>query len=303
MASIKTACLSLGALSTFAAPAFAQLALQSTFGTGVQFAFPAAIGSASSGSSSLIASPDAPTPGETGAGTGSFRTKLPDVSYRPFKTYAVGLRLGLGGIGGEISTPLTNHLALRGGFQAFSYSTTINTNGLTANGTLKLGDGFASLDYFPFRNGFHISPGYTLHNGDKLNATILVPGGQTFTLDNTDYTSSPTDPIKGNASLAFGNKTAPRITMGIGNPFPKSGGHWSFPVEIGFEYISYPKIALALSGTGCTGDTVLNSGCGSINSPENQANINGEIAKINNDIAPARFFPIFSFGLDYRFGH
>jgi len=221
-----------------------------------------------------------------------------EATYHPFRSYAVSVRIGLGGVGGDIATPLTHRLALRAGGDAFSYSTTFTTNGLNANGSLKLGDGFATLDYHPFRNGFRLSPGVTLYNRNNVGATLNVPGGSSFTLNSVDYTSEASDPINGTAAVVFGHKVAPRFTFGWGNSFPRYGGHWTFPIELGFYYTADPTVSIALFGSACSSD-----GCGSIDTPENEANILGEETKLNKDIAPARFFPVLSLGIGYRFGH
>jgi hypothetical protein len=186
---------------------------------------------------------------------------------------------------------------LRGGVQGFSYTTTVVTDGLSAVGTLKLGDAFASVDYHPFHNGFHISPGITLHNGNSVSATLNVPPGSTFTLNDVDYTSSATDPITGSASLNLGPVVNPRLTLGWANMFPRNGGHWSFPFELGVEFLHDPTLNINLQGTACS-----SQGCGSIDSPENQANIAAQEQKTDSDIKPLHTFPILSFGVGYRFG-
>ena len=221
------------------------------------------------------------------------------VSYRPFRSYAFGLRLGSGGIGGEIATPLARQADLRVGVQLFSYSTSFLTDGITANAQLSLENIYAAVDLYPFhRAGFHLSPGVTFRSDNHLAATLFVPGGQTLTLGDTDYTSDATDPITGNTHIFLGKMVAPRLTAGFSNPFPRNGGHWSFPSEFGFEYASAPTMQLTLSGSGCS-----DMGCGPINSPNNQANIEAERLKIVNDLAPLRFYPILSFGISYRVGH
>ncbi len=214
---------------------------------------------------------------------------------RPFRTYAVGLRLGTGGIGGELATPLSRHLDLRGGGQAFNYSTTFTTNGLNATGSLAFNNEYVAVDYFPFHVGFRISPGITVHNRNSVSALLNQPAGSTFTLNNVDYTSQASDPVNGNANIVFGKTVAPRITLGWGSMFPSSGRRLSFPTELGFEYTSAPTVALAFTGSACS-----NQGCGSINTPENRANILGEQNRLTSDLAPLRFFPIFSFGIAYR---
>jgi len=70
-----------------------------------------------------------------------------------------------------------------------------------------------------------------------------VPAGKTFTLDGTTYTSSATDPVTGTGAVTM-NKTAPKLTVGWGNLVPRSGRHFSVPVEIGAAYIGDPKVAV-----------------------------------------------------------
>jgi hypothetical protein len=220
-------------------------------------------------------------------------------NYTPFVSYAVAFRIGSGGIGGEVSTPLNKHLELRGGAQFFSYSTNIVANGLDADGTITMQNGFVAVDYFPFHNQFRISPGITLHNDNHVAFSLDVPAGQTFTLGNQDYTSQPGDPITGSGHILFGSEpVVPRFTVGWGNPFPRNGGHWAFPVDVGFEVTTRPTVQLSLAGSGCD-----SQGCGPIDDPDNQANIQQEITNLENDLAPLRFYPIVSFGVSYRIGH
>ena len=119
-------------------------------------------------------------------------------------------------------------------------------------------------------------------------------------MNNQDYTSSPTDPLIATFSSQnnrFGNRVAPSITAGFGNLIPRSGRHWSVPFEIGMQYISAPKIGLALTGTGCSTD-----GCQSVNTDAGtQANVQGQQNIINGDIYNLRFYPIVSVGVGYKF--
>ncbi|WP_041597186.1 hypothetical protein [Granulicella tundricola] len=79
---------------------------------------------------------------------------------------------------------------------------------------------------------------------------------------------------------------------------PRSNKHWSFPFEVGFQYIAEPTVVLNLTGSACSAD-----GCGSIDTdPETQANIVAERKELSDDLAPLRFYPILSTGVSYRFG-
>lgn len=67
----------------------------------------------------------------------------------------------------------------------------------------------------------HVSPGVLLYNGNKVSANVSVPGGQTFTLSNTNYVSDAADPIAGTGKLTV-YKAAPMALIGIGNLVPRS---------------------------------------------------------------------------------
>ncbi len=220
---------------------------------------------------------------------------------RPFSTAALAVNFGSGGIGAELATPLAQHFNLRVSGSFFSYSASFNSDGIVIDGDLKFRSGRASLDYYPFHGGFRISPGVTFYNGNNLNATTLVPGGQSFSLGDTNYYSSTTDPVHGTASFYLGKHVAPSLTVGFGNMIPRSGRHVSFPFEIGFQYIDAPTITLNLEGTACVYLNIPQS-CAPVQSdPQTQANLQQQEADINSDIKPLRFYPILSQGVSVRF--
>ncbi len=217
-----------------------------------------------------------------------------------FSTVAVGAKVGVLGIGFEAATPLSTHLNLRAGGNFFSYSDTLTSDGIGYNANLHFRSSEASLDYFPWAKGFHISPGALLYNGNEITGNAKVPAGQTFTLNDTTYTSSATDPVNGNGSVTF-NKAAPKITVGWGNLVPRSGRHFSVPVELGFAYVGDPKVALNLNGTACYTYQGAPYCADVATDPTIHANVVAQQQKIANDAAPARFFPILSAGFAYRF--
>jgi hypothetical protein len=220
---------------------------------------------------------------------------------RPFSTAALAVNFGSGGIGVELATPLAQHFNLRVGGSFFSYSGNFNSDGINIDGDLKFRSGRAGLDYYPFHGGFRISPGVTFYNGNNLNATTLVPGGQSFSLGDTNYFSSTTDPVHGTASLYFGKRVDPSLTIGFGNMIPRSGRHVSFPFEIGFQYIDAPTITITLQGTACMYANNPASCSPVATDPETQANLQQQEADINADIKPLRFYPIISQGVSVRF--
>jgi len=226
-------------------------------------------------------------------------------SFAPFHRLGIAVTGGTGATGLEIATSMGYHFNLRASGNYFSYFADFSTEGYNVTGSIITRNANLSLDYYPFRNsGFRISPGVTLDNGNTVHGNLNIPAGQTFDLGETTYTSGSDgtdgnpvgyDPINGTIGLSFGRKVAPSMTVGWGNLIPRGRHHWSIPFEIGFEYIGAPLIDFNIQGIGCQ----PNQGCGSIDDPANQANIQAEKTKLNNDIYPLRFFPIMSIGFGY----
>jgi hypothetical protein len=238
-----------------------------------------------------------------GAAGGSSMGALPTAAPGMFSAVIVSVKAGSTGLGVDVATSLGSRLALRTGASYFKYNTSFNTDGLTINGGLHLQNLGTSLDIYPFRGRFRISPGYTFSNKNSMSATLLVPGGQSFSLgDGGDYTSDPSNPIHGTASFKFGNKFAPKLTMGVSSLFPQHGGRFSMPLEIGAQYTSAPTVTLAISGNSCGSqvqtDGTTDSGCG----PVDQTNVVQEQQTLQSDLKPLRFYPIATVGVAVRFG-
>ena len=155
----------------------------------------------------------------------------------------VGVKVSTLGIGGEVAVGLSQRSNVRFGFNAFGYGHTFDKDGATYKGTLDLRSAQATYDIFPVR-WFHISPGVLLYNGNKVNAKVSVPGGQTFTLSNTTYLSDAADPVSGTGKLTV-YKAAPMVLFGFGNLVPRDG-HFSATFEIGAAYQGPPRVALNL---------------------------------------------------------
>jgi hypothetical protein len=257
-------------------------------------------GFAQQSSSSLVA-PEllfggSPVPAALGGGS-----TVPAASTRgAFSSVGVGVKMGDLGVGFEAATPLSWHLNLRAGGDFFNYNEPLTEDGITYAATLHFRSAEASVDWFPWAGGFHISPGALLYNGNKVSGAASVPGGKTFTLNDTTYTSSATDPVSGTGSLTL-NKTAPKLTVGWGNLVPRDGRHFTFPVELGAAYVGDPKVALNLAGTACYTYEGLPYCANVATNSMIQANLLAQQQKIAKDAQDARFLPIVSLGFAYRF--
>jgi len=288
-------CVALCVVSAFS-PGGAQA--QSAAFTPVNFASPSP-GYSSSEQPDPVALPETPVapaafqaePARRSANNGRFLSAI-----------GIQLKAGVAGAGIDVAVPLAEHFNLRVGGSFFQYSGSYAIDGITVDGEAKFRSGTVQIDYFPFHNGFRLSPGVTVYNGNNLNASAVVPGGQSFDLGDNSYTSSATDPVHGTASMTFGNRTAPSFTLGWGNLIPrKPGRHLSIPFEIGFQYIKDPRINMDLEGTACS-YTGGENGCGNLKSdPVAQDYIQQELRDLQNDISPLRFYPIISIGVGWAF--
>lgn len=239
--------------------------------------------------------------GGMGAGGGQ---EVLRTSVRPFSAVGLQVKVGLAGFGFDVATPLARKVNLRAGASFFSYSPHLTENGIDITGTVDFRSVTTNVDFYPFGGSFRISPGVNLHNGNHAAALAMVPGGETFSLNGVDYTSSASDPVHGTAEMTFGYKVAPLLTVGFGNMIPHGNRHWSVPFEIGVQYLGDgPYVALALSGTACQPGVPAAVGCQKIqNDKTTQDNVIAEQQDLSNKLSTLKFYPIVSIGYSYKFG-
>ena len=254
-----------------------------------------------SSSSSLPDAPDAAASYLEQAGK-SQMSYGPETGLRlqtaPFSMFAMGITLGADGLGFQVATPLATKMNLRAGFSFFNYDPRVTEDGIPIDGAIKFRSVSAGVDVYPYRGSFHVTPGVTMYNGNHAQATTNIAGGASFTINDTNYVSSPVDPVHGLFVVDFGHRFAPSLTAGFGNMLRRDS-HWSIPTEFGVQYIGQPKFTLHMQGTVC--DTA--DGCTPIQSdPGTVANLQQEQATVNREIQFLRFYPIATVGVSYRFG-
>lgn len=213
----------------------------------------------------------------------------------------VDVHAGINGIGGDVALAVAPHFNVRLGGQFFGYSTSFQEEGANVNANLRLGGGRASVDWFPFHNGFHVSPMVVFLNQTNVRATVIVPAGESISLDDGDYVSSDADPLHGSASIGVW-KTSPGLMIGYGNIIPRSGKHFSFPVEVGFYYVGQPTLKVDFSGSACDPSEPQPLGCQPVQEDAGfQHDLAAFIRRNNNNLSYASFFPVASFGVGYSF--
>jgi hypothetical protein len=219
-------------------------------------------------------------------------------SSQPFSRLGIAIKASLLGAGVEAATPLTSRSNLRAGFNIFNYDRGFNKDGVAYAAQLRFRSVEAHYDWFPFAGSFHLSPGVLVYNGNQLAAIASVPGGKTFTLNNTTYSSDAAYPIAGTGKVDF-VKVGPMFTVGWGNLLPRNHRHFSVPFEVGVIYTGAPLTALTLGGSACDAAGV---NCRSVQTdPTFQANVQAEKDKLNRDMTAFKFYPVISVGFAFNF--
>lgn len=219
----------------------------------------------------------------------------------PFSAVGLDSHVGIGGIGFDMATPLAKRFNIRAGSDFFSYSTSFQEQGANVAANLHLRSGHASLDWFPFGGRFRVSPLLVFANNNQATGTAVVPAGSTVSLNGQNYISSATDPLHGGGSIDF-RKFSPGLSLGFGDIIPRTGRHFSFPVELGFYYAGQPGLKVNFTGSACDPSEPAAIGCQSVNQDASfQQNLKAFIARNNHNLSYASFFPILSIGVGYRF--
>jgi hypothetical protein len=220
--------------------------------------------------------------------------KLP--STRPFRTVAFGFSANTAGASFEIATPVAHAFNLRSSLNVFAFNYPFSIDGVNYDARLHLKSSATTLDWFPLRDSFHISPGI-MYVKNTLTAPASVGPGQNFELGSQPFINSVDDPVSGYSSVVFPRKYAPMLLLGFGNIIPRSGKHLSFPVEFGAAYTGAPQISVALNGSACTPQ-----GCVSFAAnKEAQDSLKQEVYLLNEDLKRVPVYPIVSVGVAYHF--
>jgi len=217
-----------------------------------------------------------------------------------FQRLAIGTYTSPLGVGGRIAVSIAPRLNLRVGasYLGFGISRTQDNIPYTANVVLQSEQ--VSVDWYPFHNNFHITPGVLFASSNRAYGSASIAAGTSFTLNGTTYYSGSSAPVQASGFVRF-SRTAPTLTLGWGNWVRRENqGHWAFPFEFGVAFEGDPATALNFSGQACTYPD--QTGCSGIaTNPQIQANIAVERKKLQNDADWARYYPILAGGIVYRF--
>lgn len=232
-----------------------------------------------------------PSPGTAGSPSPSTGQGLP--------RFGIQVDAGTLGAGIQAATAVTHHSNVRLGFNYFSYSGSTSKDNIAYNGTLKLESAEVLYDQY-IVGGFHISPGVMVYDGNQGTANASVTGGQTFSLNGVSYYSANASPVTGTGSITS-RKYAPELLIGFGNLLPRSVRHFTVNFELGVVYQGSANAKLNLAGSTCLDPNNPNTCLPISSNPTVQSNIVSEQTKINNSLAPFKFWPVIRLGFGYKF--
>jgi hypothetical protein len=215
---------------------------------------------------------------------------------RPFRNIIVGFKGNTLGAGVEIATPVSRTLYLRSSYNVLAFDYPFNIHGVDYDARLHFKSIGTTLDWYPSKHNFRISPGI-LYVKNSLDAPASVGPGQVFKLSTETFLNSVDDPVSGYASVIYPHSIAPMVLFGFKNTVPHTSEHLTIPVEFGFAYTGAPKINVVLDGTACTTE-----GCFSFDSnTDAQKFLKQEVQNLNNDLRYFPLYPIFSIGVALHF--
>jgi hypothetical protein len=233
------------------------------------------------------------------ATTAAAQVPAPARVWMPFSHLGTGVTLGTTGIGVEAAVPYGVYWNIRAGISYLGYTGTYKTGTSPFDGHIRLGGARIGVDWFPLAGGFHVSLGMLVPELTQVNASLNLQPGKTIKIQGAEYATDSTNPFRGTAHSQI-YPVAPVLTVGWGNLIPRNyHRRWSFPIELGAAYEGPPTAHVSYTGDICP----VGKSCrpAATDAGFNQ-NLNTALHDVNSNLDRyARFFPIITAGVGYRF--
>lgn len=189
-----------------------------------------------------------------------------------------------GTLGGAVEGQfqINEYFQLRAGANYLSFDESIDVDDITYDGEIDFSGFGAFVDVHPFRNSFFVTGGaYAGGKSIDLTASSTVPveiGGVIFT---------PAEYGRLEGDVSF-DDVAPFIGLGFDTTFQGSG-NWGFSIVAGAAVFGSGDVTLDAVGGTLSNDPIL------------QAELQNEIADIEEEIEDYELWPVVQLGLSYRF--
>ena len=189
---------------------------------------------------------------------------------------AVTAKLGTLGLGVEGTFGLTEQFNARLGLNKFDFDRTETIDDIEYDLDLEWQTVSLLADWHPFGNSFRFTAGI-MSNGNELSGSSTATS---LTIGDTTYPGVGLE-----AKLDF-DSTAPYLGVGWGNALSANKG-WGFNVDVGVLFQGSGDVALTPTG----------AGAGLVD----PVDIAAEEQKFEDDIKDYKYYPVFSFGVSYKF--
>ncbi|MDA8093666.1 MAG: hypothetical protein M0T84_07075 [Betaproteobacteria bacterium] len=194
---------------------------------------------------------------------------------------AVGLKVGTLGYGIEGVRALSDTVNLRFGYNAYNWSKTKTSGGVSYDGTLKLESFDVLADWHPFGNGFRFTGG-VMYDNNKFDVSGQ-PSSGAYTINGHTYSAAEVGSLNGSINW---NNAAPYIGIGYGDAVA-AGSPWTFMVDVGALYQG--SASVSLTATNPTHNASLTS------------DVSASQSTLQSDLNSYKWYPVASIGVEYRF--
>lgn len=198
------------------------------------------------------------------------------------QSFGLGVTGGTDGIGVNGKAKISDTLQLTVGYTALSYEGEEEYDGVNYTGDLNISNAFGLISLHPFSNGFNVAGG--VYIGDRSVDMTAISTGP-VEIGTQVFTPAEIGSLTGTAET---NSTAPYAGIGFDN-FLSSKSQWTFSARLGVIFSGEPDVSLVSTG-GTLSDTALF-----------QAQIDTEIARLEEDIEDFKYYPVVALGLTRRF--
>jgi hypothetical protein len=189
---------------------------------------------------------------------------------------ALTAKLGSLGIGLEGAFGLSKQFNARLGLNKYDFDRSETIDGIDYDLNLEWQSIALLADWHPFGNAFRFTAGL-MNNGNEITGTAAAAN---IDIGDGSYVNVGLD-----AKLDF-DSTAPYLGVGWGNALATNKG-WGFNVDLGIMYQGSGNVTLTPTGSGAA-----------LVDPNDVAL---EEQRFEDDIKEFKYYPVFSFGVSYKF--
>ncbi len=212
----------------------------------------------------------------------------------------LGLKASTLGPGLELDYRINKHFNIRLQANSYSYEDTFEEDGIDYSGEIDLSTYGVLADWRPFSGTFRFTGG-VYSNNNELRGNALSDGTEVFEIGEQEYRGCQSAPLLVNTSVGLGSGSAGYLGLGWGNSDPSG---WMFSFELGVLFSGSPEVELSVSGSaeavGFEGSTFDVDG-DSPQAREFQANVDREVANLEEEISDFEAYPVIALEIGYRF--